>query len=137
MDKRETTRELLYPELSYKIQGAIFSAYRLYRNTQKEAVYHNTLMEMLKEQGLCAMKNQQIPIVYHGKKMGTYTPDIIVDDKIILELKAKPLLFKSDLTQFWHYLKATSYKVGYLINFGKSNGVEIIRRVYDTARATS
>lgn len=126
--------KLLYKELSYSLQGAVFDVYKIYRNSQKEIVYHNTLIEKLKEKGIAVIKNKQIPILYKEKKMGTYTPDLIIEEKIILEIKAKPMILRSDTNQFWHYLKATPYKVGYLINFGRSNGVEIIRRVYDTAR---
>lgn len=49
-------------------------------------------------------------------------------------MKCKPRITRDDIKQFWYYLKCSSYKVGYLINFGASNGVQIIRRVCDTAR---
>lgn len=130
----EQCKKLLYKELSYKLQGLFYEVYKLYRNSQKEIVYHNTLLEMCKESALSVKKNEQISILYKGKRMGTYTPDLIIENKIIVELKCKPVLLKSDISQFWHYLKATDYKVGYLVNFGKPNGVDIIRRVYDIAR---
>lgn len=50
------------------------------------------------------------------------------------ELKCKPKLTKDDIKQFWYYLKATNYRVGFLINFGSSNGVEFIRRVYGSEK---
>ena len=58
------------------------------------------------------------------------------NDKIIIEIKCKVFLTQEDIKQFWHYLKATNYKLGFLINFGPK-GVKIIRRVYDTARQRS
>lgn len=61
-------------------------------------------------------------------------PDLVVNDVILIELKAKPRLTKEDINQFWYYLKGTNYLLGFLINFGAPNGVEIIRKVYDTAR---
>jgi GxxExxY protein len=66
--------------------------------------------------------------------VGVYIPDFVVGESIIVEIKSKPLLTKSDLQQFWYYLKNTDYKVGYLVNFGKPGKVELIRRVYDSAR---
>lgn len=92
------------------------------------------MVEKLKEKNLAVIKNKQIPILYKEKKMGTYTPDLIIEEKILVEIKAKPFLLKSDTNQFWHYMRATPYKVGYLVNFGKPGGVEIKRRIYDTAR---
>jgi GxxExxY protein len=58
---------------------------------------------------------------------------IIVNGIILVELKRKPFLTKQDGQQFWYYLKATPYKLGYLINFG-DKGLEIKRRIYDKAR---
>jgi len=52
----------------------------------------------------------------------------------IASLSCKPKITQDDIKQFWYYLKGSKYKVGYLINFGTPNGVQIIRRVYDTAR---
>jgi GxxExxY protein len=66
--------------------------------------------------------------------VGTYVPDLVVNDIIIIEIKCKPYLTKEDHKQFWHYLKSTKYRLGFLINFGNLNGVEIERRIYDTAR---
>jgi GxxExxY protein len=57
-----------------------------------------------------------------------------VNDVILIEIKAKPKLTKQDIEQFWHYLKGSNYKLGFLINFGAQKGVQIIRRIYDTAR---
>lgn len=131
---QNNSKELLYPELSYTVQGCIFDTYKLYRNSQKEAIYHNTLLEKLKEKNLEIIKNKQLPVLYEGKKMGVYIPDLIVEEKILIEIKAKSFILKQDISQFWYYLKATPYKVGYLINFGKSSGVEMIRRIYDKNR---
>jgi len=80
-------------------------------------------------------KEKRINVYYGDKKVGTYVPDLIVNDAILIEIKAKPRLIKDDIKQFWYYLKGSEYKVGYLINFGSSGGVEIIRRIYDTARS--
>lgn len=125
---------LLYPQESYFIRGACFSVYKKFRNTQKESVYQKSLIEELKAEGLVVEREKQLPIYYLGKKVGVYTPDIIVNGLILLELKAKPLLHKDDIEQFWHYLKNSEFKLGFLVNFGQSHGVKIVRRVYDTAR---
>jgi GxxExxY protein len=120
----------LYEDETYKIRGAIFKIYKNFRNTQKEIVYHNSLYEELVICGYKVEKNKQIPIYYNGKKVGVYTPDLIINGRIIIELKAKPQLFKSDIQQFWYYLKNSNYRLGFLVNFGASGGVQIYRRIY-------
>ncbi|MDP3014813.1 MAG: GxxExxY protein [bacterium] len=121
--------ELLYKQESYIIQGIAFDIYKNFRNRHKEMVYHNSFYWELKEKGLKVEKEKRIDVYYNNKKVGVYVPDLIVEDKILIELKVKPKLTNDDIKQFWHYLKSSNYKLGYLINFGISNGVQIIRRV--------
>jgi len=73
-------------------------------------------------------------IQYNGSPVGYYVPDIVVNGLILIEVKCKPFLHKDDIKQFWYYLKCSDFKAGYLVNFGKNDGVEFVRRVYDTAR---
>ena len=125
---------LLYEQESYIVRGIAFDIYKQFRNNHKERVYHNAFYLGLIYKNLKVEKEKRIAIYYNGKKVGTYTPDLLINDKILVELKAKPYLTKDDIKQFWYYLKGSQYKVGYLINFGVPRGVQIIRRVYDTAR---
>jgi len=132
--RRETDTKLLYKEESYIIQGGAFEVYKQFRNRHKEKVYHGALNDYLKNRGLEIETEKQIPIYFENKKVGTYIPDIVVDSCIFIELKCKPNITTDDVKQFWHYLTSSDYKVGYLINFGSPKGVQIIRRIYDTAR---
>ena len=80
------------------------------------------------------MDNQKrIDIYFEGEKVGTYVPDKIVNEKILIEVKCKPFLTRDDEKQFWCYLKASEYKIGLLVNFGTKR-LEFKRRVYDMAR---
>lgn len=79
----------------------------------------------------------QLPVYHLEVKVGIYIPDIVVNNSILIELKAKPFIHREDISQFWHYLKNSEFKLGFLINFGEPNGVKIIRRVYDVARTRS
>lgn len=136
-NRRETMEKngkLLYKNESYIVQGGAFEIYKQFRNRHKEKIYAKALTEYLKSKNLTVASEKQIPIYFQNKKVGVYIPDIIVNDSIFIELKCKPYLAKDDINQFWYYLKNSDYKVGYLINFGGNNGVQIIRRIYDTAR---
>lgn len=122
--------ELLFEKESYDIRGMCYKIYRELRNNHKEIVYHNALADSLIKSGYQARKNVRVPVIYDGKSVGVYVPDIVLNDIIVLELKCKPAILKDDLNQFWYYLKNMSYTVGFLVNFGKSDGVEIYRRIH-------
>ncbi len=111
------------------MQGAFYEVYKKFRNTQKEEVCHNALIRELQDKGLQAIKNKRINIFYKDEKVGVYVPDIIINGLIIIEIKCKAFLTKEDIKQFWYYLKCSDFQLGYLVNFGKPNGVEIIRRI--------
>ncbi len=122
--------EILYKEESYIIQGIAYDIYKEFRNRHKEKVYLDSFYWGLKDQALGVEKEKRIDIFYKERKVGTYIPDLVINDKIFIELKVKPFLSKDDIKQFWYYLKASGYKLGYLINFGAPDGVQIIRRIH-------
>jgi len=129
--------KLLHKQLSYILQGAFFSVYKAFGNAFKESVYHKALIQELEDKGLNVSSQKRINVYYKNIKVGTYVPDLVVDNIILVEIKCKSVLIKNDLSQFWNYLKGSDYKVGYLVNFGSYGGVQFIRRVYDSARFIS
>jgi len=132
--KLKDNTKLLYKEESYIIQGGAFEVYKQFRNRHKEIIYQRALVEYIRSKGLEVEKEKQIPIYFQDKKVGVYVPDAVVNNSVFVELKCKPNITKDDINQFWYYLKCSDCRVGYLINFGSPKGVQIIRRVYDTAR---
>lgn len=134
MNAKLRNTDILHPQESYIIQGACFNIYKKFRNTQKESVYQKSLAAELKKEGLTVEREKQLPVYHLDIKVGTYTPDLLVNESIIIELKTKLFLHKDDIKQFWYYLKNSIFRLGFLVNFGEPNGVKIIRRVYDTAR---
>ena len=121
---------LIYEQESYAIRGGCYEVYKQFRNRHKEKVYSRALVGFLKKKGFSVEQEKQIPIFFEGEKVGVYVPDIVINDKIFLELKCKPFITQDDTAQFWYYLKVSNFQLGFLINFGNKNGVEIIRRVY-------
>ena len=111
--------ELLEKELSYKIQGCVYNVANKYGKGLKEKIYENALIEELVNIGLKYEKQKRINIysVDSGKVLGTYVPDIIVENKIIIELKATKFTIKEDERQQQSYLQASEYEVAYLVNF--------------------
>jgi len=123
--------EIIHKDLSYQVQGAIFEVYKALGCSFKEVAYDNALFqELSSERKFLVERQKRINIFFKGQRVGTYVPDLVVEDKILIEVKAKSFLIIKDFDQFWDYLKGSDYKVGYLVNFGKPGGVEMIRRVY-------
>jgi len=132
-DAKIKNPDLLYPELSYNIVGAIYDVWQELGPVFKESIYQKALEEALKNRDISFVSQKQIPIFYNGKKVGIYTPDFIIEDKIILEIKCLPVLTFREKKQVWYYLKGTEYKLLLLVNFG-GRKLEIVRRIYDKAR---
>ena len=104
-------------ELTYQINGAIFEVNLVLGAGFLEKVYENSLMFELKNRNLRAENQVPIKIEYKGELVGDYYADIVVENKIILEIKAIEKLLKVHEAQILNYLKATGYKIGLLVNF--------------------
>ncbi|WP_269234641.1 GxxExxY protein [Flavobacterium flavigenum] len=121
---------MLENEISYKIRGAIFNVYNTMGPGLLESVYESALHYQLKKDGLNVMKQIEIPVHYDDTYLDiTFRLDLVVEDKVIIELKSveeiKPIHFKQVNT----YLKLTNKKLGILVNFNCNNILENIHRV--------
>jgi GxxExxY protein len=97
-----------------------------------EKVYENAMMYEFKKAGIPAVSQAPIAVMYEDEIMGEYSADILVDDKVIVELKAAKSLAPDHKAQLLNYLKATDKEVGLLLNFGPKP--EISRKVFDNNR---
>ena len=129
---REGKNRILYEELSYKVRGCLFEVYNRLGTGFKETIYHNVLAKELRLKNISYESQKQLVIHYKEEKVGFYKPDFIIDTKIILEIKALPEITNVAENQLYNYLKATQYKVGFLVNFGDK--LDIKRRVFEEAR---
>lgn len=110
--------KFLYKELSYQLRGIFFDIRNTYGPGQKETVYHNLLVEALKENKIPFKKELSINIyASSGKIVGTYRPDFIIDDKIIIEVKSSRFTSRMDEKQLYYYLRNSKYEIGFLVNF--------------------
>ena len=131
--ERVAEDDFLYKDLTYQIRGILFNIRKNLGLGHKEQIYHNALEIELKNAGLSFESKKNISVLYDDKKIGVYQPDFIIEDQVIIELKALPKIAKPQEEQLWSYLKGCSYKLALLVNFG-SGDLEIKRVVYDTAR---
>ena len=108
-------------ELCYKVIGAAMVVHRHFGSGYLEEVYKNALLIELKDLGIEAEKEVAIPVDYKGTRVGDYRADVIVDKRLILELKAVSALNASHEAQLVNYLNATKIDDGLLINFGAAS----------------
>jgi len=83
-----------------------------------EKVYENALVHELRKAGLLVRQQESIPVVYDGVRVGDYYADLIVSDSVIVEVKAARGLDPAHEAQLLNYLRATSMRVGLILNFG-------------------
>lgn len=109
--------KLVYPELSYKIVGLLFEVHSRLGGSYQEKYYQRALEKLLKQENLKYQKEIPVGITFEGDKIGKYFLDYLIEDKIILELKAVPKLSPIDFRQVRAYLKAKDLQLGILANF--------------------
>jgi len=112
--------EYLFKDLSYKLVGLCMELHREYGRFHNERIYHKGLEEKLEGSRIEFKSKPRIAVYskYSGKEIGYYEPDLLVDNKIIVELKVYPKIIRKHEIQLLEYLKTSEYELGYLFNFG-------------------
>ena len=111
--------KIIYKDLSYKIVGLAMQVHTELGHGFLEKVYENALMVLFQENGIHAQQQFPIKVQFHGRIIGDYIADILVENSIILELKAQDRMTEIHKAQTLNYLKATHFKLALLLNFGK------------------
>jgi GxxExxY protein len=108
-----------YAALTHDILNAAFEVQNILGCGFLEKVYENALVHELKMRGFSAAAQRSIQVNYKGEIVGDYMADVVVEDKVVLELKAVEGITTIHKAQLLNYLKATGYEVGLIINFAK------------------
>jgi GxxExxY protein len=109
---------ILYKELSYAVVGAAMEVHRTLGPGFLEAVYQAALAHELSLRNICFEQFRTLPVTYKGVSVGNFEADFVVEDKIILELKATSALHPKHEAQAINYLTATGLRLAILLNFG-------------------
>lgn len=109
-----------YSEITENIIKAFYIVYNKLGYGFLEKVYENAMIIELQKIGFNVEKQKPIKVNYEGKLIGEYFADIVVEKKVIVELKAAENLCEEHENQLVNYLKATDIEVGLLLNFGKT-----------------
>jgi GxxExxY protein len=110
--------EILFKELSYAVVGAAMEVHGQLGPGFLESVYHKAMAHELELRHIPFVSHSELPVSYKGLLIGQYEADIVVDDKIILELKAVHAISPAHIAQGHHYLAATGLRLAIVINFG-------------------
>lgn len=126
---RPINKPAYFENITYKIIGAAFAVHKELGPIHKEPVYQKALENELVLHEIDYKREVRLPVTYKGKSVGVYIPDFIIDNKVILEVKALPFLPITSSSQLSYYLKSTGFYVGLLINFGATR-LQVRRRIY-------
>ncbi len=123
---------MLHEEITSQIIAAFYAAYNKLGYGFLEKVYENALVLELRKAGLKVQEQVPIEVCYEGHPIGQYFADLLVDDKVIVEVKAADTLNQAHENQLVNYLKATHLEVGLILNFGPEPHFK--RKIFTNAR---
>ncbi|GAI28906.1 unnamed protein product [marine sediment metagenome] len=121
-------KNIIYKELSYRIVGLAMEVHSKLGFGFLEKVYENALMILFEKNEIPAQQQAPVRVYFEGKVVGDYYADILVDNKIILEIKAVDKIIGIHLSQVLNYLHATNLRPAIILNFAK-DGLEYERLV--------
>ncbi len=123
---------LLHEELTDSIIKTFYEVYNELGFGFLERVYQNALYLELKSKGFNVEAQKKIEVYYKGIEVGQYYADLVVEDLVVLELKAADCIVSAFENQILNYLRGTNCEVGLLLNFGKKP--EFKRKVFENSR---
>jgi len=121
-----------HKELTDAIISIFFKVYNTLGYGFLEKIYENAMMIELRKRNIPAIAQSPIQVFYEDEVVGEYFADILVDEKVIIEIKAAKNLTQENEAQLLNYLKATKIEVGLLLNFGPKP--EIRRKAFENSR---
>lgn len=120
--------EILYKELTDKVIRCFYNVFDSLRGGFLESVYENSLMVEFRHMGIAAENQKDLNVYYRNELVGEFRADIVVEEKILIEIKAVNRLLPIHEAQLINYLKSTSIKIGLLVNFGER--LEFKRKIF-------
>lgn len=111
---------MLYKELTHEILNVAFEVHNVLGCGFLEKVYENAMMSEFRKRGIRAVSQMEMKVQYKDEEVGLFYADMIIDDKIILEIKTVERLTKVHQAQLLNYLKAIRFRVGLILNFANT-----------------
>jgi GxxExxY protein len=120
---------MLHKEITEKIIQAYYKVYNTMGYGFLEKIYENSLAIALRKSGLKVEQQKNIKVYFEAEEVGDYYADLLVENLVIIEVKAAKALAEEHEAQLVNYLKATSIEVGLLLNFGKETNFK--RKIFE------
>ncbi len=118
---KEKTKNFIYKDLTYKIIGCAMEVHKSLGVGFLESVYEAALLIEFKKSNILFESQVEFPVLYKNERIKTFICDLVVDNKVIVELKAVKQITDIDRAQLLNYLKVTNLRIGLLINFGSNS----------------
>jgi GxxExxY protein len=116
--QRKQLSQMLEPRLSEQLLDSFFAVYREHGFGFLEGVYSNSMAVELQDLGLEVLREVPVEVSYRGVPVGRYRLDLVVNDRLLVEVKATKALTDADERQLLNYLRASRLEIGYLLHFG-------------------
>jgi GxxExxY protein len=123
---------LKHEQLTEKIIGVFFDVYNELGYGFLESVYEESMGIALSDAGISIERQVPVPVWFRGREIGVFRADLLVDRKVLLELKSARSIESAHEAQLLHYLKATEVEIGLLLNFG--HRAQFRRLIFDNPR---
>ncbi len=120
---------LIAKELTEQVIGVFYSVYNELQHGFVESVYENALAFALREDGFYVEQQAPLSVSFRGRIVGEFRADLVVEERLLVELKVASKLNEAHEAQLLNYLKTTGFQVGLLLNFGPK--AQIKRRVFN------
>lgn len=124
-----------HSEITDRIIGVFYDVYNVLGYGFLEKVYERAMVIRLERAGLSVRPQEEINVYFDGRLIGNYKADLVVNNVVLVELKATETVATEHEAQLLNYLRATDIEVGLLLNFGKEP--KVIRRAFDNHRKRS
>lgn len=118
--------ELVYPRLSYRVVGILYRVFKDLGPGLQERYYQKAIKLLLQKERIPFLEQVRIELELQGSSIGRYYLDFVIDQKLVLEIKAKTHFYRTDIHQILAYLKKSGLKLGLLARFS-SDGVKVKR----------
>jgi GxxExxY protein len=119
-------------QLTGQIIQAFYKVYNTLGHGFIESVYHNSMIVEFVNSGISIETEKPIAVYYQDRVVGAFSADLVIESKVILELKSKEALHPAHEAQLTNYLRATDIELGFLFNFGKQ--AEFKRKYFSNAK---
>ena len=108
---------MLYTNLSESLISSFYYVHKVLGQGLLEAPYHNTLYIHLRKKGFDVKYNFPLPVFFEGEQVGDYYADVLLENKIVIEIKSVEAFSKAHVSQVLNYLHISKCRVGFLVNF--------------------